>query len=174
MDKLGFDLDDGTVAPTEKQANPQVRKRDVAVYVTPAIARWNKERVLMRCAPFFFLFVCTQEARKESIKRCIQSLIHACQCRDANCRNASCHRMKRVVQHTKACKMKVNGHCPICKQLIALCFYHAKHCQVSVLKNGWRGWGGSGLFGQFASVYYMRIIWCAYRTRSAPYLYARV
>lgn len=24
MDKLGFDLDDGTLQPTEKQANPQV------------------------------------------------------------------------------------------------------------------------------------------------------
>lgn len=26
------------------------------------------------------------------------------------------------------CKRKTNGGCPICKQLIALCCYHAKHC----------------------------------------------
>lgn len=68
------------------------------------------------------------EARKLSIQRCIQSLVHACQCRDANCRLTSCQKMKRVVQHTKVCKRKTNGGCPICKQLIALCFYHAKHC----------------------------------------------
>lgn len=69
-----------------------------------------------------------QEARKLSIQRCIQSLVHACQCRDANCRLPSCQRMKRVVTHTKVCKRKTNGGCPICKQLIALCCYHAKHC----------------------------------------------
>merc|ERR1719400_790493 len=70
-----------------------------------------------------------QEARKLSIQRCIQSLVHACQCRDANCRLPSCHKMKRVVSHTKQCKRKTNGGCPICKQLIALCCYHAKLCQ---------------------------------------------
>ncbi|VDN37207.1 unnamed protein product [Gongylonema pulchrum] len=35
------------------------------------------------------------------LQRCIQSLVHACQCRDANCRRSTCHKMKRVVQHTK-------------------------------------------------------------------------
>lgn len=79
------------------------------------------------------------ESRRLSIQRCIQSLVHACQCRDANCRLPSCHKMKRVVQHAKSCKRKSNQQggsqtaqapgCPICKQLIALCCYHAKHCQ---------------------------------------------
>lgn len=77
------------------------------------------------------------ESRRLSIQRCIQSLVHACQCRDANCRLPSCHKMKRVVTHAKTCKRKggaVPGGsggspgCPICKQLIALCCYHAKHC----------------------------------------------
>ncbi|XP_044255376.1 CREB-binding protein-like isoform X6 [Tribolium madens] len=92
MEKLGFDLDDGSSPSDQKQANPQ-------------------------------------EARKLSIQRCIHSLVHACQCRDANCRLTSCQKMKRVVTHTKVCKRKTNGGCPICKQLIALCCYHAKHCQ---------------------------------------------
>ncbi|XP_062873052.1 histone acetyltransferase p300 isoform X2 [Trichomycterus rosablanca] len=69
------------------------------------------------------------DARRLSIQRCIQSLVHACQCRNANCSLPSCQKMKRVVQHTKSCKRKTNGGCPICKQLIALCCYHAKHCQ---------------------------------------------
>lgn len=76
-----------------------------------------------------FFVSAIQEARKLSIQRCIQSLVHACQCRDANCRLPSCQKMKRVVMHTKNCKRKTNGGCPICKQLIALCCYHAKHCQ---------------------------------------------
>ncbi|VDO98584.1 unnamed protein product [Soboliphyme baturini] len=67
-------------------------------------------------------------ARSESIQRCIQSLVHACQCRDANCRRLSCHKMKRVVQHTKMCKKRQTGTCPVCKQLIALCCYHARNC----------------------------------------------
>ncbi|XP_060705627.1 histone acetyltransferase p300-like [Hemiscyllium ocellatum] len=71
----------------------------------------------------------TGDSRRLSIQRCIQSLVHACQCRNANCSLPSCQKMKRVVQHTKGCKRKTNGGCPICKQLIALCCYHAKHCQ---------------------------------------------
>jgi len=67
--------------------------------------------------------------RLTAIQRCINSLVHACQCRDANCRSPSCHKMKRVVSHTRQCKRKSNGGCPICKQLIALCCYHAKVCQ---------------------------------------------
>ncbi|KAG5832535.1 hypothetical protein ANANG_G00292180 [Anguilla anguilla] len=70
-----------------------------------------------------------QATRHLSIQRCIQSLVHACQCRNASCSLASCQKVKRVVQHTKGCKRKTNGGCPICKQLIALCCYHAKHCQ---------------------------------------------
>uniref|UniRef100_A0A8C1ZEF4 histone acetyltransferase n=1 Tax=Cyprinus carpio TaxID=7962 RepID=A0A8C1ZEF4_CYPCA len=69
------------------------------------------------------------DSRRLSIQRCIQSLVHACQCRNANCSLSSCQKMKRVIQHTKGCKRKTNGGCPICKQLIALCCYHAKHCQ---------------------------------------------
>lgn len=68
--------------------------------------------------------------RNESIQRCIQSLVHACQCRDANCRKVTCHKMKKVVQHTKLCKKRQHTNCPVCKQLIALCCYHAKHCNV--------------------------------------------
>ncbi|XP_076342052.1 histone lysine acetyltransferase CREBBP-like isoform X2 [Tachypleus tridentatus] len=91
MEKLGFDLDDGSAASDQKQANPQ-------------------------------------ESRRLSIMRCIQSLLHACQCRDANCRLPSCQKMKRVVQHSKICKRKTVG-CPVCKQLITLCYYHARLCQ---------------------------------------------
>jgi len=70
-----------------------------------------------------------ERPRKLSIQRCSQSLVHACQCRDANCNLQKCLKMKRVVAHTKQCKKKTNGGCPICKQLIALCCHHAMICQ---------------------------------------------
>merc|ERR1719210_2455691 len=75
--------------------------------------------------------------RVTAIQRCINSLVHACQCRDANCRSPSCHKMKRVVSHTRQCKRKSNGGCPICKQLIALCCYHAKVCQEAKCQVHW-------------------------------------
>ncbi|KAK3577046.1 hypothetical protein CHS0354_003126 [Potamilus streckersoni] len=72
-----------------------------------------------------------QECRRQSIQRYIQSLVHACHCRDANCRMPSCQMMKRVVAHSKHCRKKTNHGCLICKQLFALCCYHAKHCNES-------------------------------------------
>jgi len=45
------------------------------------------------------------EQRRLNMQRCIQSLEHACQCRDANCRLPACQKMKRVVNHTRTCKV---------------------------------------------------------------------
>ncbi|XP_041528260.1 histone acetyltransferase p300-like [Microtus oregoni] len=67
-----------------------------------------------------------------STQCCLRSLVHACQCRNAYCSLPSCQKMKRVVLHTKGCKRKTNGECPICKQLIALLCYHAKRCQKNI------------------------------------------
>lgn len=69
-----------------------------------------------------------QETRQESIRRCVQSLVHACSCVDPQCKEVPCSKMKRVIAHTKVCRRKANGGCPVCKPLVALCCYHAKHC----------------------------------------------
>ncbi|XP_035665030.1 uncharacterized protein LOC118408373 [Branchiostoma floridae] len=70
-----------------------------------------------------------EEAEREANQRCMQTLIHACQCQDADCSQPNCSSMKSVAQHYKSCMRKTDGGCPICKQLIALCCYHAKRCQ---------------------------------------------
>uniref|UniRef100_G1Q0Z1 histone acetyltransferase n=1 Tax=Myotis lucifugus TaxID=59463 RepID=G1Q0Z1_MYOLU len=70
-----------------------------------------------------------RQARRLSILRCIQSLRHARQCGDTNCSRTDCQKLKRVVLHTTRCQRKAIGGCPVCKQLIALCCYHAKQCQ---------------------------------------------
>jgi E1A/CREB-binding protein len=69
----------------------------------------------------------SQAQRQQSMQRCIEALLHAVNCRNANCVNRSCFRYKRVIQHTKECKGK-NSQCNVCKQVIFLCWYHAKSC----------------------------------------------
>ena len=69
-----------------------------------------------------------QEARRQSIERYTGSLEHATYCDDKHCTLQNCIKMKKVVSHGKSCKRKSNHGCPICKQLIALCCYHAKSC----------------------------------------------
>ena len=70
----------------------------------------------------------TSSSRQVSIQKCIQSLVHACQCTDANCQAFQCKKVKSIVAHTKSCKRKTSGGCPVCKQLIALSCLHAKSC----------------------------------------------
>ena len=41
--------------------------------------------------------------------RCIDSLQHASQCKDANCKQSVCEKMKRVVSHTKMCKVMLSN-----------------------------------------------------------------
>ena len=71
------------------------------------------------------------EAIKQSIQKCIQSLVHACQCRDMTCKLQSCIKMKRVIRHTRDCRLRNNGNCSICKQFVALCLFHARNCNES-------------------------------------------
>ena len=65
---------------------------------------------------------------KESIQRCVKSLVHACKCRDANCLLHSCRMMKGLVNHTRSCQSRTNGCCKMCKQLSFICICHAKQC----------------------------------------------
>ena len=109
MDRLGFDLEDGTGSIS----GPAVAADDTAG------GGEHKPAALS-----------AQEARRRSIQTCLQSLVHACHCRDANCRLITCQKMKRLIQHSSACRRKNAGGCPVCKQLIALCCYHAKTCDM--------------------------------------------
>lgn len=70
-----------------------------------------------------------QEQKRESVKRCIESLMHAYNCHDATCQLPSCSKMKNIIKHVEQCKVKPPG-CNVCKQLVALYCFHAKHCRV--------------------------------------------
>jgi E1A/CREB-binding protein len=73
---------------------------------------------------------CPTCRRWQSIERCIKSLEKASDC-VKECPSPSCIKMKNVFSHTKNCKRKNNQGCRICRQLVALCCFHAKSC-VSV------------------------------------------
>ncbi|KAG5832615.1 hypothetical protein ANANG_G00292980 [Anguilla anguilla] len=53
-----------------------------------------------------------QESRRLSIQRCIQSLVHACQCRNANCSLASCQKMKRQCSTPRAASARPTAAAP--------------------------------------------------------------
>ena len=62
----------------------------------------------------------------QRVQQPIELLLHSYRCRDRGCRFHGCQTMKRVVAHAKGCQRKTN--CPVCKNLICMCCYHAKHC----------------------------------------------
>jgi len=68
------------------------------------------------------------EARRNTLQVYTASLEHACCCRDANCFRMSCQKMKKLIAHMRVCKGRFTGGCPKCKQLMSLCFSHAKTC----------------------------------------------
>ena len=74
-----------------------------------------------------------KEQRKASIEKCIRFLFHATQCHNIHCKQPSCIRMKRVLTHTRECKLMLSGNwnmCPICKHFVLLCISHAKTCTM--------------------------------------------
>jgi E1A/CREB-binding protein len=65
-----------------------------------------------------------REAVNRAIQRTVEALLHAAQCKDRNCKNNSCLKMKQVMYHVRRCRA-----CPVCKQFMSLCMLHAKQCK---------------------------------------------
>ena len=76
-----------------------------------------------------------QKPPKPHLEMYLNTFMHAVHCRNANCNYPKCIQFKRVVTHSKQCTKYKNSQCDFCRQLLALCIYHAKtckddHCQV--------------------------------------------
>ena len=61
---------------------------------------------------------------KHAVQRTIEVLVHASQCKDCNCKNGSCIKMKQIIFHVRRCRV-----CPNCNQFLQLCLQHAKQCK---------------------------------------------
>lgn len=67
--------------------------------------------------------------REETRLRLVKALVHASKCLDEDCEFESCAKMKRAIEHPNGCSRRPMEGCPLCKQLIGLCLFHAKHCK---------------------------------------------
>uniref|UniRef100_A0AC35F8R7 Histone acetyltransferase n=2 Tax=Panagrolaimus sp. PS1159 TaxID=55785 RepID=A0AC35F8R7_9BILA len=71
----------------------------------------------------------TVQQREEGIKKFITALVHAERCVDESCALITCIKLKKVMQHVRQCIIKRQvSQCSVCKQIVAICFYHAKTC----------------------------------------------
>jgi hypothetical protein len=66
-------------------------------------------------------------SRRDSIQGCVEVLGHACRCTNDHCGEASCRKMKEVIEHSTRCEV-VAPHCGVCRQLAVLCRMHAAEC----------------------------------------------
>lgn len=68
-------------------------------------------------------------AKSINIDTYLDLLMHALYCTKSSCTNSKCGTMKRVILHSKQCMKRKTNECEYCRQLIALCIYHAKSCK---------------------------------------------
>ena len=69
------------------------------------------------------------QPNKPPIEAYLKTFLHSVHCRNANCTFAKCMQFKRVIAHSKQCQKYKLNQCDYCRQLIALCIYHAKTCK---------------------------------------------
>ena len=72
-----------------------------------------------------------REYKKASIEKCIHYLVHAAKCHNPHCKLPTCIKMKRVLTHSRECKLMLSNKwslCKICQQFVLLCISHAKNC----------------------------------------------
>ncbi|XP_055304968.1 uncharacterized protein LOC129569818 [Sitodiplosis mosellana] len=69
-----------------------------------------------------------RQSQKQRVQRNVNSLVHACDCRDQQCTEDLCAKMKRLLHHTTICTRKSDGNCPICKTVYGMFCYHANQC----------------------------------------------
>mmetsp|Transcript_17349 Transcript_17349/g.23914 ORF Transcript_17349/g.23914 Transcript_17349/m.23914 type:complete len:269 (-) Transcript_17349:35-841(-) len=73
----------------------------------------------------------SREERAHSIKMHLELLAHAAICKGHPvCSSNNCHRMKKLFEHVRTCKLTYKKGCKICVRLLALLSMHAKQCTV--------------------------------------------
>ncbi|XP_063907962.1 histone acetyltransferase p300-like [Zophobas morio] len=67
-----------------------------------------------------------KKIRKLKIIKAYHRFLHACTCSEPDCQNPDCDEMKSTVVHFQMCTRTPKRDCNSCRQLLALCCYHAK------------------------------------------------
>ncbi|CAM8955926.1 unnamed protein product [Rhodiola kirilowii] len=75
-----------------------------------------------------------QEARQQRVlqlRKMLDLLVHASQCRSAICQYPNCRKVKGLFRHGITCKTRASGGCGVCKKMWYLLQLHARACKES-------------------------------------------
>ncbi|KAK4774815.1 hypothetical protein SAY86_009750 [Trapa natans] len=75
-----------------------------------------------------------KEARQKRVlqlRKMLDLLVHASQCRSAQCQYPNCRKVKGLFRHGIQCKTRASGGCVLCKKMWYLLQLHARACKES-------------------------------------------
>ncbi|KAF7147333.1 hypothetical protein RHSIM_Rhsim03G0000100 [Rhododendron simsii] len=65
------------------------------------------------------------------LRKMLDLLVHASQCRSPNCQYPNCRKVKGLFRHGMQCKIRASGGCLVCKKMWYLLQLHARACKES-------------------------------------------
>ncbi|CAN6707566.1 unnamed protein product [Malus baccata var. baccata] len=72
-----------------------------------------------------------RQMRVVQLRKMLDLLVHASQCRSAQCQYPNCRKVKGLFRHGIHCKVRASGGCVLCKKMWYLLQLHARACKVS-------------------------------------------
>ncbi|XP_075089534.1 histone acetyltransferase HAC1 [Nicotiana tabacum] len=70
-----------------------------------------------------------RQLRVLQLKKMLELLVHASQCRYLHCQYPNCRKVKGLFRHGIQCKIRVSGGCLLCKKMWYLLQLHARACK---------------------------------------------
>ncbi|MFQ6659376.1 hypothetical protein Gotur_028296 [Gossypium turneri] len=72
-----------------------------------------------------------RQLRVLQLRKMLDLLVHASQCRSAHCQYPNCRKVKGLFRHGFQCKTRASGGCVLCKKVWYLLQLHARACKES-------------------------------------------
>ncbi|WOG98541.1 hypothetical protein DCAR_0417884 [Daucus carota subsp. sativus] len=72
-----------------------------------------------------------RQLRVLQLRKMLDLLVHASQCRSAQCQYPNCRKVKGLFRHGIQCKTRASGGCVLCKKMWYLLQLHARACKES-------------------------------------------
>ncbi|CAA2968539.1 histone acetyltransferase HAC1-like isoform X1 [Olea europaea subsp. europaea] len=72
-----------------------------------------------------------RQFRVQQLRKMLDLLVHASQCRSPNCQYPNCRKVKALFRHGMQCKVRASGGCALCKKMWYLLQLHSRACKES-------------------------------------------
>ncbi|XP_073296621.1 histone acetyltransferase HAC1-like [Primulina huaijiensis] len=72
-----------------------------------------------------------RELRVAQLRKMLELLVHASQCRSPHCQYPNCRKVKGLFRHGMLCKTRASGGCVLCKKMWYLLQLHSRACKES-------------------------------------------